>query len=157
MSIERTAKRFLRRLRRHSSGAAAVEFALIAPVLAGLLLPMVDFGIGAYEKMRVESAAEAGAQYALANASSYSASLITTAVQSATTLASVAVTPNESCNCITNSTIGTAISCTSTCADGSTPGTFISVATQVSYIPMLSYPGVPNPMTLNGYAVVRVQ
>jgi len=72
-------------------------------------------------------------------------------------LASVAVTPNESCNCITNSTIGTAISCTSTCSDGSTPGTFISVATQVSYIPLLSYPGVPNPMTLNGYAVVRVQ
>ena len=82
MSIEPKTKRFLRRLRRHSSGVAAVEFALIAPVLAGILLPMVDFGIGAYEKMRVESAAEAGAQYALANASSYDASLITTAVQS---------------------------------------------------------------------------
>ncbi len=81
MSIERKTKRLLRRIGRNSSGAAAVEFALIAPVLGGLLLPMVDFGMGAYEKMRVENAAEAGAQYALANPSNYSASSITSAAR----------------------------------------------------------------------------
>jgi len=51
---------------RRCAGNAAVEFALIAPVLAATLVAMTDLGIGLYSKMQVENAAQAGAQYAIA-------------------------------------------------------------------------------------------
>jgi Flp pilus assembly protein TadG len=148
---------FLARLGRDRSGVAAVELGLTAPVLAALLIPMVDLGIGAYEKMRVQGAAEAAAQYALGHATSYNASAVQSAGQNATSLAGVSVTPNQTCNCITGTTIGAAVSCASTCADGSTPGTFVSVATSVSYTTLITYPGITSPMTLSGYAIVRTQ
>lgn len=148
---------FLARLGRDRAGVAAVELGLTAPVLAGLLIPMVDLGIGAYEKMRVQGAAEAAAQYALGHASSYNASAIQSAGQNATSLSGVTVTPNSTCNCITSNAIGPAVSCTSTCSDGSTPGTFVSVATQVSYTTVIAYPRITSPMTLTGYAIVRTK
>lgn len=157
MASQRNLRRLSRRLGHDTVGAAAVEFALVAPVLIGLLLPMVDLGRGAFEKMRVQSAAEAGAQYALANSSSYSASAITTAAEDATNQSGLSATPSETCNCLTGSTLGPAVSCSTTCSDGSKPGTFVSVATQATYTPILAYPGIPSSMSLTGYAVVRTQ
>jgi Flp pilus assembly protein TadG len=157
MSNRRRLSAFLARIGRDRAGVAAVELGLTAPVLAGLLIPMVDLGIGAYEKMRVQGAAEAAAQYALGHASAYNASNIQSAGQNATSLAGLTVTPTQACNCITGTTIGAAVSCTSTCSDGSTPGTFVSVATQATYTPLFSYPGVTTPMTLHGFAIVRTQ
>ena len=148
---------FLARLGRDSSGVAAVELALTAPVLAGLLIPMVDLGIGAYEKMRVQGAAEAAAQYALGHASSYNASAIRSAGTNATNLSGVTVTPNTTCNCIVSNAIGPSVGCVTTCADGSTPGTFVNVATQVSYTTLITYPGITSPITLTGYAMVRTK
>lgn len=143
-----------KRLLSESSGAAAVEFALLAPTLVAILLPMVDLGIGAYEKMRVQDAAEAGAQYALEHG--YSSSAITTAAQDATSLGSnVQVTPTEACGCISSGAIASA-TCGSTCSDGTTAGTFVTVGTQASYTTILSYPGISSPMTLTGTAVVRI-
>lgn len=141
-------------LLRNSSGAAAVEFALLAPTLVAILLPMVDLGVGAYEKMRVQDAAEAGAQYALKHG--FSTTAITSAAQNATSLGnSVQVTPTEACDCISNATISSA-TCGSACGDGSTAGTYVTVATQSSYTMILSYPTLANPMTITGSAVVRI-
>src|ERR1700733_2616996 len=90
---------FGRRLRRDKSGAAAIEFGLMASMLVTLLIPTFDLGMGAYTKMRVQNAAEAGAQYAQGNA--YSSSAITTAAQSATSLGTnVTVTTANVCYCI---------------------------------------------------------
>jgi Flp pilus assembly protein TadG len=41
-----------------------VEFALAAPLLVGLLVPMADFGIAFSDQIQVQQAAAAGAQYA---------------------------------------------------------------------------------------------
>jgi Flp pilus assembly protein TadG len=57
-----------RRWRRDTRGAAAVEFALIAPVLGVLLAGALDFGGVVFVKLRVENAVSAGANYALVNA-----------------------------------------------------------------------------------------
>ncbi|HUZ74673.1 MAG TPA: TadE/TadG family type IV pilus assembly protein [Stellaceae bacterium] len=157
MPIITKSRGFLTRLGRDRAGVAAVELALIAPVLTALVIPMVDLGIGAYDKMRIQNAAEAGAQYALANASSYDASSIQSAATNATSLSGITATVGETCNCITGSAIGTAVSCTTTCADGSKPGTYVSVSTNMSYSLLLSYPGLTNPMPLNGRAMVRIQ
>ena len=149
---------FVRRLRRDRSGAAAVEFGLVAPMLVALLVPMVDLGMGTYNKMRVQDAAEAGAQYALSHG--YSTSSITSAAQNATSLgATVSVTPSEACGCITatgtvdTSSYGSPPCTPNACSDGSTPGTFVGVATQTTYTPLLA---PTTSLTLNGTAVVRI-
>lgn len=53
-----------RRLRGDRRGAAAVEFAMIAPFLLGLLLPIADLGTYVYDSMQLQLAAQAGAEYA---------------------------------------------------------------------------------------------
>ncbi|MCA1408873.1 AAA family ATPase [Ensifer sp. IC3342] len=49
------------------AGASAVEFALIAPVLALALVAMADLGFAIYERMTLDHALRAGAQAAMAD------------------------------------------------------------------------------------------
>jgi Flp pilus assembly protein TadG len=147
-----------KRLGRDRSGVAAVELGLIAPVLAAILIPMIDLGVGAYDKMRVQNAAAAGAQWALANPTAYSATSIQTAAQSATSLlANVAVASTQTCNCLSGNTLGAAVPCANTCPDGSSPGTFVGVTTTYSYSLLFTYPSLTNPMSLSGFTIVRTQ
>ena len=61
------------RLRRPSDlwaardGVSTIEFAFVSIILCALTLGMVDFGYGFWQYMQVESAAQAGAQYAMLN------------------------------------------------------------------------------------------
>jgi Flp pilus assembly protein TadG len=147
-----------KRFGRDRSGVAAVELGLVAPMLAALLIPMIDLGVGSYDKMRVQNAAAAGAQWALANPTAYSATSIQTAAQSASSLGtSVTVVSTQTCNCLSGSTLGAAVACANTCPDGSTPGTFVGVTTTYSYSLLFTYPTLSNPMSLTGVTVVRTQ
>src|ERR1019366_1729717 len=60
------------RSRRDARGAAAVEFALIAPILCLLLAGAVDFGGALYTNLRLDTAVAAGANYAQVNAANVS-------------------------------------------------------------------------------------
>src|SRR5712691_5743128 len=85
--IRRGASR-LRALVRAERGNAAVEFALAAPILLGLLVPMADLGMAFSQQIKVQQAAAAGAQYAALHPwNSTSATAIANAVAAATTLA----------------------------------------------------------------------
>src|SRR5258707_15059220 len=57
--------RRLRALRRAEQGSVAVELALYIPVMLVLLAGLFQFGSGIFESLRLESAARAGAQYAM--------------------------------------------------------------------------------------------
>ena len=63
----RTAKNPSTWARRHRRGAAAVELAMILPVLMTIVLGCVDFGRFAYNYIAVTNAARAGASYAIMN------------------------------------------------------------------------------------------
>ncbi len=171
MKAKRRALEIARGCSSDRSGAAAVELALVLPLLAGIILPMADFGVGAYDKMRVQNAAAAGAQYALEHG--FTSSSITTAVQDATSLGSnvtLSPSPVEACYCTTSSalapppsdTTAPAPPCTSgACSDGSTPGTYVTVSTTYTYTPILNYSvagitSIPSTITLTGAAVVRI-
>src|SRR5947209_5111210 len=65
---------------------AAVEFAVIAPLLAGILVPVTDLGMCLYQKMQVQNSAQAGAQYASAHG--WNSTSIQNAVTGATRLRS---------------------------------------------------------------------
>lgn len=150
------ARRPFRLWRHDCEGTAAVEFALLAPVLVGILVAMIDLGIGITDKLEVESAAAAGVQYAVANG--WNSAGIAAAVTGSGSLITIAATPapSESCGCPGSSGISAA-GCGSVCPDGSTAGVYVTVGAQASYAPMLPYPGLANPTLLAAQAMVRIR
>ena len=141
---------------KNRSGVSSVEFALAAPLLAGILALLVDFGIGFYEKMQVNDAAQAGAQYAVEHG--WNKNAIKDAVTNATPLAGVSASPDPTQSCGCASTTGvTSISCNGTCANGLSPGTYVTVNAQATYTPMMSYPIFGSTVTLTGQSTARIQ
>jgi Flp pilus assembly protein TadG len=64
----RTLRQFpslVRRLRHDRFGVAVTEFALVAPVLATLLVGVVDIGGAVYQQAMLQQALRAGGQYAV--------------------------------------------------------------------------------------------
>jgi len=60
-----TQPRRLRSFWRERKATSAIELALVLPLIAGMIVPLTDLGMGAYTKMQVQNAAQAGADYAL--------------------------------------------------------------------------------------------
>jgi Flp pilus assembly protein TadG len=137
-------------------GNSAIEFALAAPMLVGLLVPVADLGMAFSQQMQVQQAAQAGAQYALLHG--YNSSAITNAVTAATNLSSVsaAPAPSQSWGCPTGTTIAAAAS-GSTCANGESAGSYVFVNAQSAYSPVLPYSVLGSSVTLTAQAAVRVQ
>lgn len=136
-------------------GAAAVEFAFIAPILVLMVVGVADFGMGIFRKMQVQNAAQAGAQYAMLHGFSSS---ISTAVTAASTFSGISATPapTQFCGCPTSSGV-TTVACSSTCSDGSISGFYVTVSSQGSYQTMLPYPVIPNSFNFSAQSTVRVQ
>jgi Flp pilus assembly pilin Flp len=68
-----TSARLLRRFSRDRRGVSAVEFALIVPVMALILVGVLELGTILYQRFEIDSAVSAGANYALVNAADVSA------------------------------------------------------------------------------------
>lgn len=136
-------------------GVGAIEFAIIAGILSLLLLGLLDFGIGFWEKMQVGNAARAGAEYAVRYG--YNSANIQTAVLNATNLAGAQASPapSQSCGCPDTTTGITPRICGAACPNGDMAGTFVTVGAQVSYQTLFAWPGIPRPMTLAASVTVR--
>jgi len=139
---------------RNCSGVSSVEFAVALPVLITLLTVLVDFGIGFYEKMEVEDAAQAGTHYALLHG--WDSSAIQDAVTNATKLSvSASPSPTKTCGCPSGSAV-TAVTCGAVCASGLSAGTYVTVNAQASYTPLITYPILGSSVTLSAQSVVRI-
>ncbi len=136
-------------------GVSAVEFAIFAPMLILLAIGTTDLGMGFYRRMQVESAAQAGAQYALLHG--FDATAISTAVTSATNFSGIAASPAPSqfCGCPSSAGIS-AMSCSSICSSGSSPGTYVSVSAQAAYSTLISYPGFASSYSLAATSIARL-
>jgi Flp pilus assembly protein TadG len=145
-----------RRRQRRQSGSAAVEAAIILPLLLLLTTALFDLGFAAYEKMQVQSAADAGAQYAAAN--SWDATRISTAVTGATGASGITASPAPSqfCACPTGGTLAN-ISCANKCANGNAPSIYALVSAQKAHTTVLPYPILSQPLTLSGQAITRIK
>jgi Flp pilus assembly protein TadG len=140
-------------------GNAAVEFALAAPILVALLVPMADLGMAFSQQIQVQQAAQAGATYATLHPwTNGSATAISNAVLAASTLSTIAASPAPSqiCGCPTGSAIVTA-SCSSTCSDGAPAGYYVVVNAQAPYTPQLPYSVLGSSVTLAAQSMVRVR
>jgi len=140
---------------RARDGGAAVEFSVAAPVLAIIFVPLIDIGMAVYQQMQVQDAAQAGAQYAMAHG--WNNSGIVNAVTNATTLSvSASPSPAKSCGCPDGSSVSAA-ACGSTCPDGQTAGTYVTVSAQATYAPLLPYPSMGSSVTLSAQTTARIQ
>src|SRR5262249_31016568 len=80
-------ERYLIAAKNDNRGVAAIEFAVIMPVLIILMVASFDLGTGFYRKMQVQNSAQAGAVYAMLHG--FSSSSITSAVTSATSFSGI--------------------------------------------------------------------
>lgn len=143
----------LRRLLRAADGMSAVEFGLAAPILMAILSPVVELGQAFHQQMEVQNAAQAGAQYALRHG--WDSASIQNAASAATPVA-ITTSSSEGCYCPTASGMGAAVTCQSSCADGTSAGTYVTVDTQSTYTSTLPYSLLGSSATLSAQAAVRI-
>lgn len=142
---------------RSNAGAAAVELAIILPVLVLLAIGVAEFGRVYFTAITVANAATAGAQYASLN-SGYNDAAIIQAARDDAGDQSLTVSPiNRVCRC-PDSEIG--VSCTSTCANPSgygVPQYFIEVTASKNIDLLLSYPGLQTTISVRRMSAFRTQ
>ena len=135
-------------------GAAAVEAALVMPMLLLLLCGLVDGSRVVVQAMQVHSAAQAGAEYA--RQKGWNPAAIQQAVTQASSLAvSANPAPQTFRGCATAT--GVQQTNAATCPGGGRPGDFVRVYARANYTALMPWPGVPLPATLRGDALVRLQ
>ena len=141
-------------------GTAAIELALLSPLLVIMLTGLIEIGMGAFESMQVQAAAEAGALYAVNNGTT-DLEKIRLAVTSATgTLGITAPVPVVFCGCpVATGVTGQGSDCATLCADGRPPGKYVQVNALISRTELLSLPylSLPLPASFTGKSVVRTQ
>ncbi len=151
-----TVRQWLARLLRHEHGNAAIEFSILAAPLVLMVIGAADYGAAIYNKMQVQHAAQAGAEYAMKYG--FSTTAIGTAVTSATSMSGVTASPApvQSCGCASGTTITTA-TCGSICPTGLAAGSYVTVSAQGTYTTILPYPGIPSSIALAASSTVRIQ
>jgi Flp pilus assembly protein TadG len=129
-----------------TSGAALVEFTIFAPLLVVASIYTADFGLYYFSQMKVQSAAQAAAQYAIVNASAPTDTSIN------------GITVSSSTNYYCPDSLSTPVSLNSTCSDGSIAGKYITVTSSATYNTLVRFGRFSNSTyALAGSAMVRVQ
>ncbi|MDF3836999.1 pilus assembly protein [Cupriavidus basilensis] len=142
-------------VRTRSSGAAALEFAIILPVLLTVVIGIVYFGIVLALQQVLTLAAEEGARAALrypSGASANTAAATQALRVSAASSTALAMLPTSISSLIPAGNVAQVISCAN-------PGGSVCVKvtlslTSSSILPVV--PGVPLPTTLTGSATVQL-
>jgi Flp pilus assembly protein TadG len=153
------------RLRRWTFGTrpgnAYVEFGLICPLLVSTLGTIADFGLSIWARSRLSAAVSNASQYAaVAGPTVTSANVKSSVAQSVTPLTGVSVTiTGPGCYC----TSGTPVSmtstthCTTACASGNMPGTYVGIAATYTYSPLLPFYAAFANTALTETSIVRLQ
>jgi Flp pilus assembly protein TadG len=152
-----------RALRANRAGVAAAEFALIAPVMVALLLGVYDIGNAIQQRLQLEQAVRAGAQYALSwpdelTSSESGVNSIQAAVSAALPSSWTNATVNASyCHSsgdgTTTTSSQTSSSCPPTCGSASTTETYVTICATNPSTPFYFSAVAANSATY----VVRVQ
>jgi len=118
-SKQSNTKRIAETLAQSRDGNAAVEFSLVLPVLAMMLVGIVDVGVIAYQRTDMFSAVRSGAQYLMAGGSDFerAAELVRNSWTEAPDDAVVTVDRYCECQQVANA-------CSEPCPDGSAPDAF---------------------------------
>lgn len=140
--------------KRNIAGAAALELALLTPFLALAVLGLTDVGLAVAQKMRLNDAAQQGAQYGLVrNPIQGDVSGIIAAMGPGAPGADRVIDVQLFCECVA----GTAVACTTTCVGGNQRHRYLDVTATENYHTLFSYPVVGPTISLRSNALVRLQ
>ncbi len=109
---------------------AAVEFALVVPVVLAMVAGGADLGFLIRARSAVSSAVAQGAYYAVVTGTSVTASSIATMVEHAAAISGVTATvagPTSYCTSGTPLALS-AVPNSGTCADGTKPGSYVTIS-----------------------------
>lgn len=134
-------------------GSSLIETALVLPLLILILVVAVDFGRAYWMMIAVNSAAEAGAVYGVQNPGD-AAGMVLAATADA--VESNALVPVASYGCECSDGSGVTPLCTAAPTCSSNVVNYVEVDTTAVYVSLLAFPGVPNSITMNGKARLRV-
>jgi Flp pilus assembly protein TadG len=141
-----------RRLADDRQGGAAVEFALVAPVLLLIAAGAIDGARLITRGMQANAAAQAGADYVQRHGWNEAG------VRSAVTAANGVTTtldpaPRQFLGCVVG---GAVVETTAvTCAGGRGSGKYILISARANFAPLMPWPGFVVPQSLRGQAMVR--
>lgn len=155
-------RQLLARMLAERTGAALVEFAIVAPVLAVMLVGLVDLSTYISTNLAVQRAARAGGEYAVNNG--FSVSGVSAAVSSSTaqrsgymSAISVDPAPSQWCGC-PNATTGVAVqACGTKCTSGLDAGTYVTAGAKASYSPVFPWPGFSTSVQIASTTTVRIE
>ncbi|MDH3595242.1 MAG: pilus assembly protein [Rhodospirillales bacterium] len=149
------ARGLLARLRGQDQGVAAVELALIAPVLALIIIAIVDFGMAFTRQMTLANGVRAGVQYAMVRRpvqGDLVAIQDTVKKNAGVDLSDVSVT--WVCECSDSG--ATAPTCSVDDCGGADVNHSLLIGVTDTYPLILSYPGINNPVTLGDTVLLRL-
>ena len=106
----------IRSLISSKSGAAAVEFGLVAPILVAMMLGIFDLGRMTYDRTDLHSAVRSGAQYFVAGGDDVNVPISVSETSWSSRPEMSQVTVEKCCKCA-----GVDAPCGQLCADGSVP------------------------------------
>jgi Flp pilus assembly protein TadG len=136
-------------------GQAAVEWALITPVMALLLVVAGDLMRMYYTSIEVNNAAKAGVQYGAQTPGTAAdlAGMQQASQNDASNLSGMTATASMYCKCPDSSTT---FSCgtTNACSD---KRVYVEVDTTATFHSLLQFPGLPSSVQLSGKAQMREQ
>jgi len=160
--------------RRHGArdtGAAAVEFAIVAPILIVLALGVADYGLLVNNSATLLGATRAGAEYAKANWNNpavTNAATVTTQVAcgfagltlSAGSCSPITPSVSTTCSCADGSSVACpTASGSNPCAAKSDPRVlvYVSLTATQTFTPLFAVTGFAYPNPLTATTVVRTQ
>lgn len=119
---------YIRHLRESVGGVAAIEFALIAPAFAILLLGVSEYGLLVFERSQMTSAVNTGVRYYMAGGEDPDEAIGIIKAGWSQMPANTTVTIREYCLCAELEHI-----CTANCNDGSLPLSYKQVVARTVY------------------------
>ena len=171
---------------RDRRGVAAIEFAVVVPILALIMVAMVDFGLVLFVRFGLNQNVSASANYAIVGATSASSTggatlasnlvaIVPTNVNmtvvvnngptvtrtSGSSVASGTASNADSCYCPTVSgttvTWGSAVACGGSCGSNLLAGKFVSIRGSVSHSPLFGSYGLVQNGAVSTFSIVQVQ
>jgi Flp pilus assembly protein TadG len=147
-------------------GQAFVELALVLPIFILLLVGAAEVGRLAYASIEVSNAARAGVAYAARNHTTAkdSPNIQLAASMDAPNITTLTATPTFSCSCESSTGVmGASVDCggidttATSCPSPNRIVLYVKVTTSAPVNTAFHFPGIPNSITLRGFATMRVE
>jgi Flp pilus assembly protein TadG len=113
------------------AGVAAIEFAIMAPMLLLVIASVIELGLASRDALRAQAAAAAGSEYAMLNG--FDSAAISAAVVNGTGAVGLTASPAPVlfCGCPGTTGIGVA-ACAATCSDGVNARQYVRVSASIN-------------------------